>query len=55
MGADRLAAVAAFSYLHEAEFARTSVESEGARRSDRQHRLRTGTTLTPDGEFTLIV
>lgn len=29
MGPDRLEAVAAFSYLHEAEFARTSLESEG--------------------------
>lgn len=29
MSQDRLEAVAAFSYLHEAEFARTSLESEG--------------------------
>ena len=29
MSPDRLEAVAAFSYLHEAEFARTSLESEG--------------------------
>ena len=29
MSADRLEAIAAFSYLHEAEFARTSLESEG--------------------------
>ena len=29
MSGDRLEAVAAYSYLHEAEFARTSLESEG--------------------------